>query len=458
MPIQIDTVTDIPESKFLEVIQGYHDFDNADIVTAYRDSKGTFTVESTIFDRTAGAAAGTITIKGKMSVFGGPNDHVVKPDEGLALYDQADVAANPGLFLPNQPPGTTGLARRLNPNAMYLACRWEYGVTPKAFLKAAKVKVSKEGGQPTEARPVDWGPNSDTGRTADLSPGLAAALGLQTDQVCIVEFDSPAGAQLPPAGAGVATGVNLQMIDATLFPADMTRRLVVMTTTDNATYWIVNQVGPNEGGQSLVKRVGNTNKIVLSDSTVFPVEASAEIPKLVADELNKAAPETGTVAGGPPGSPPATDAEVNAKMFAKAQAFVGHITSNVPGTDGGNLACAWAVNEVTRLALGKPISSVGGQNGLSTDGIFDALKAHHTKLASAAAAQPGTIIIAPTEGANHGHVGIVGAAAGGKVLVYSNKSKPGVFAQNFTVASFTNHYTGRGLDVLFYALKRDQFV
>lgn len=458
MPIRIDALTDVPETKFLNLIQDYHDIDNADIVTAYRDNKGTFTVESTIFDRTAGAAAGTITIKGKMSIFGGPNDQGVKPDEGLALFDPGDVAANEALFLPDQPPGTTGLARRLNPDANYLACRWEYGVTPKAFLKTATAKVTKPNGQTIDARPVDWGPNADTGRVADLSPGLAAALGLQTDQDCIVELAAPAGAQLPPAGAGVATGVNLPAIDATIFPPDMTRHLVVMTTTDDATYWIVNQVGANEGGQSLVKRVGNTNQIVLSDSTVFPVKASAQIPAIVAAELNKAAPESGAVSGGAPGSPPATDAEVNAKMFATAQAFVGHDTSNVPGTDGGNLACAWAVNEVTRLALGKPISSVGGQNGLSTDGIFDALKAHHTKLASAAAAQPGTIIIAPTEGANHGHVGIVGAAAGGNVLVYSNKSRPGVFAQNFTVASFTNHYTGKGLDVLFYALKRDQFV
>jgi hypothetical protein len=146
-------------------------------------------------------------------------------------------------------------------------------------------------------------------------------------------------------------------------------------------------------------------------------------------------------------------------MFEAAKAFVGHSTRNVPGTDHGNLACAWAVNEVTRLALGKPISSVGGKNGLSTIGIFDALKAHHTKLNSANAAQAGTIIIAPTQGSNHGHVGVIGSTTStvNDTQVFSNKSNPGVFARNFTIQSFRSHYTGKGLQVLFFALNADQF-
>src|SRR5581483_8164998 len=36
-------------------------------------------------------------------------------------------------------------------------------------------------GRAVDARPVDWGPHPSTGRVADLSPGLAAALGLNTD-------------------------------------------------------------------------------------------------------------------------------------------------------------------------------------------------------------------------------------------------------------------------------------
>ena len=208
---------------------------------------------------------------GKMSTFGGPDDTGVKPGEGLALMDDADVAANPDLFLPNQPPNTSGLARRLKPDAKYLACRWDYAVTPKSFLKTVKVKVSKADGAPAiEARPVDWGPNIDTGRVADLSPGLATALGLNTNNTCHVEIPLPAGAQTPSPGSGVATGVNPAVIDLSIFPADMARQLVVMTTFDNATYWVINQIGPQEGGQSLLRRSGGTNEVLFSDFYGFP--------------------------------------------------------------------------------------------------------------------------------------------------------------------------------------------
>ncbi|MBO0695084.1 MAG: hypothetical protein J2P56_03180, partial [Verrucomicrobia bacterium] len=60
-----------------------------------------------------------------MSTFGGPGDG--PPDEGLKLFDQADPE-NPKfayLFLRAQPPGTTGLARRLNTNSYYVGCRWD---------------------------------------------------------------------------------------------------------------------------------------------------------------------------------------------------------------------------------------------------------------------------------------------------------------------------------------------
>src|ERR1043166_2831444 len=100
--------------------------------------------------------------------------------------------------------------------------------------------------------------------------------------------------------------------------------------------------------------------------------------------------------GGPGGDAPTPGTDINAKMFETAKAFVGQSTHNVPGTEHGNLACAWAVSQVARLALGQPISTDGGtKNGLGTSGMFDVLKAHHTKLNSASDATPGTIIIAP---------------------------------------------------------------
>jgi len=125
-------------------------------------------------------------VEGKMSTFGGPHDLGMSPDEGLALFNNADLK-DPRysyLFLPAPPPGTSGLGRRLNPNQFYFACRWNYAETPKEFLRRALARVENpKTGDAVDARPVDWGPHPSTGRVADLSPGLAAALGLNTDDV-----------------------------------------------------------------------------------------------------------------------------------------------------------------------------------------------------------------------------------------------------------------------------------
>lgn len=119
---------------------------------------------------------------GKMSTFGGPKDKGVSPTEGLALFEPEDLGkpVAEGLFLPEQPPGTGGLARRLNPEAFYLAMRWDYQATSRTLLRGSCVEL-KAHGKTILARPVDWGPHADTGRVADLSPGAAAALGLSTD-------------------------------------------------------------------------------------------------------------------------------------------------------------------------------------------------------------------------------------------------------------------------------------
>jgi len=127
---------------------------------------------------------------GRCSWFGGPADTGVSPSEGLAfLYSVADA---PHLFLPEQPPGTTGLARRLNPGLFYVACRWDYAVTPKSMLanpmQQALVSV---GNKSFLAWPADWGPNENTGRVADLSPSLLASLGLTTDADVSVVYPAP---------------------------------------------------------------------------------------------------------------------------------------------------------------------------------------------------------------------------------------------------------------------------
>ena len=118
---------------------------------------------------------------GKCSKFGGPNDTGVSDDEGLAFIQSKDDA--PHLFLPEHPDWNKfGLARQLNPFVHFVACRWDYERTPKPTLleNVALVKSLKNGTFMT-AFPADWGPHESTGRIADLSPGLMADLGIDTD-------------------------------------------------------------------------------------------------------------------------------------------------------------------------------------------------------------------------------------------------------------------------------------
>ena len=131
-----------------------------------------------------------LELTGKASCFGGPDDMGVSPSEGLAFIQ--DLMQAPHLFLPYQPDDTTGLARRLNPHVHYIACRWDYDVTPRPMLleEVALVRAPKTGVELT-AFPGDWGPNEKTGRVADLSPGLMADLGIETDDEVEVVF--PAG-------------------------------------------------------------------------------------------------------------------------------------------------------------------------------------------------------------------------------------------------------------------------
>ena len=141
-------------------------------------------------------------VEGKMSTFGGPRDTGMSAAEGLALFTPADFQ-NPKysyLFLPTPPPGITGLGRRLNPDKYYFACRWNYNDTPREFLKRALACVENPAnGRAVDARPVDWGPHISTGRVADLSPGLAAALGLQTDDVVRITISALRAISVKPA-------------------------------------------------------------------------------------------------------------------------------------------------------------------------------------------------------------------------------------------------------------------
>jgi hypothetical protein len=72
--------------------------------------------------------------------------------------------------------------------------RWDYDVYSKEELASGDflflVRAPKTGRQ-YKAWPADWGPHVDTGRVADISPGLMDALGIQTDdEVEITQLES----------------------------------------------------------------------------------------------------------------------------------------------------------------------------------------------------------------------------------------------------------------------------
>jgi len=130
---------------------------------------------------------GPWSVVGKVSHFGGPEDMGVSSSEGLAFIYEIEDA--PHLFLPYQPAGTTGLARRLNPFVHYLAVRWNYNAVPKVdLLNDVALVTAKKTGISLTAIPADWGPNESTGRVADLSPSLMQDLGIETDDECVIVY------------------------------------------------------------------------------------------------------------------------------------------------------------------------------------------------------------------------------------------------------------------------------
>lgn len=131
---------------------------------------------------------------GKVSHFGGPNDQGVSASEDLAFWENIEDAPA-HFFLPFQPEGTTGLARRLNPGTMYCACRWDYDIISKDTLRRpnqyALVKAKKNG-KACLVAPVDWGPHAEnTDKAIDLSPGAMLALDLESGDEAELIYPAP---------------------------------------------------------------------------------------------------------------------------------------------------------------------------------------------------------------------------------------------------------------------------
>ena len=133
-----------------------------------------------------------LMVKGQWKTFGGPDDLTRGPDEGLSLVSEGDIPFFSSVLLPEQPPETTGLIRRLNPSKYYIACRWDSSMNRSLLKKGDMAKVSNvRTGKTIKARPVDYGPALFTNCVADISPGLKDFLGLQGGDEIEVEVPVP---------------------------------------------------------------------------------------------------------------------------------------------------------------------------------------------------------------------------------------------------------------------------
>jgi hypothetical protein len=132
-----------------------------------------------------------VDVTGKVSWFGGASDMGVSPDEPLAfIHDEEDTDGD--IFYAEQPPNTTGLARKLNSEgSFYVATRWDYDATPRDELLSKQALVSA-GGKSVLAWPADWGPHTSTGRVADVSLAVLRELDIETDDTVTVVFPAPA--------------------------------------------------------------------------------------------------------------------------------------------------------------------------------------------------------------------------------------------------------------------------
>jgi hypothetical protein len=141
---------------------------------------------------------------GKCSEFGGPNDDGVGRLEPLSCVGLGDLSED--WFGRCFGPISTGfgLARTLKPASFYCAMRWAYGTfegqpgeilpgVSRSSVRRALLAVTNAEGKTIFVQAVDWGPNPDTDRLIDLSPGAMAALDLATNDLVSVDAILPDG-------------------------------------------------------------------------------------------------------------------------------------------------------------------------------------------------------------------------------------------------------------------------
>jgi hypothetical protein len=252
-----------------------------------------------------------------------------------------------------------------------------------------------------------------------------------------------------------------KLLDPTM-KADLFEKVTVGT----ATYYFIDQYDDEGGEPVIVRQAGGeppsvVEDIVSEDDTAGG--AAANFSSALQERLKAIRgideDERAPIGGGGP----LTQSQLDKKLKEQAERCADrespdHLKSNnAPGTNNGRLACAWAVNRVAKMALGKQI---GG--GLATANMIVVLKNEHKRLE---APVPGCVVISPTEnrpggGRNIGHVGIVGEVGSqpSNTKIYSNSSSRARFEQNFSHESWVRRYkTEKGLKVFFFELDPSLF-
>lgn len=127
-------------------------------------------------------------VYGKMSTFGGPDDKDMSEDTGLAFYEPHEADARPDLFNPG--PANVPTWKRLKTDASYIALNLPTNISRKVLQKMQFLVTNPKTGKSEVAHVVDRGPGA-ADRVADLSPGLAGRLGLNTNDVVQVTIHNP---------------------------------------------------------------------------------------------------------------------------------------------------------------------------------------------------------------------------------------------------------------------------
>lgn len=138
------------------------------------------------------SAEGRQWVQGRVSWFGGPEDHSIPWGATMAITGENARSLN-------SPVNPSADVLRSRPADYYwIAMRWDYSPNGREFWRNARFYLrNPRTGRKIVVRAVDWGPHTRTGRILDLSPQAIRELGLSTDQDAQVSF-APPGTPLGP--------------------------------------------------------------------------------------------------------------------------------------------------------------------------------------------------------------------------------------------------------------------